>query len=97
MSQGSNGKVETKTLDVESLVERIKELTPLYDCVVLVNTGKPTVSGRVKDGDLEYTESLPLGDGLHIVISVGNLPCNLPAGLNEVDIKKKPEPATEKV
>ena len=80
-------KAATRPQDVESLIAAIKELTALLDCVVLSGASWPEVSGVLSADDGEmFREVLPLGDGVHIVLSVGDLPTKLLAGIHEIEV-----------
>lgn len=83
MSDVSQVKDATRPQDVESLIAAIGR-THLLDCVILSGTSWPEVSGvlSAEDGEM-YREVIPLGDGVHIVLSVGLLPTKLVAGIHE--------------
>lgn len=49
----------------------------------MVGTADPVVSGVVEDGEEVWKDVVPLGDGVHIVITV-DLPTGLAAGIHEV-------------
>ena len=87
MSDVSQVKDATRPQDVESLIAAISNLTHLLDCVILSGTSWPEVSGvlSAEDGEM-YREVIPLGDGVHIVLSVGSLPTKLVAGIHEIEV-----------
>ncbi len=76
----------TKLRDVESVIEAIKGLADLLDCVVIVGAADPEVSGILSAEGETFREVLPLGDGVHIVLSVGSLPTKFVDGIHEVEV-----------
>lgn len=86
MSSVSLTKDATQLQDVESVIEAIRRMVKLLDCVVLVGAADPEVSGILSADDETFREVLPLGDGVHIVLSVGSLPTKLIDGIHEIEI-----------
>lgn len=86
MSNVSLTKGATRLRDVESVIETIKAQVKLLDCVVLVNVLDPEVSGVITADDEIYREILPLGDGIHLVLSLGNMTSQFVDGIHEVEI-----------
>lgn len=87
MSSELKVKDATQIQDVEGLIAVIGEMVKLLDCVVLSGTSWPEVSGVLAADDGEtYREVLPLGDGVHIVLSVGSLPTKFVDGIHEVEV-----------
>lgn len=86
MSNESQTKVVTRALDVEGLIKAIQEAVDLFDCLVIVNAADPEVSGVLSDEDEAYREVVPLGDGIHIVLSVGSLATRLDTGIHEIEV-----------
>ena len=76
----------TRLQDVESVIDAIKGMVKLLDCVVLSGTADPEVSGIMTADGETFREVLPLGDGVHIVLSVGNLPTKLVDGISEIEV-----------
>ena len=69
---------------VESLLEAIRALVQVDDCLVLVGMFEPEISGvDLSEPEAAYRETIPLGDGVHIVFSV-DLPTKMSAGIHEV-------------
>jgi len=87
MSSASQTKDATQIRDVESLIAAIKELVNLLDCVVLSGVAWPEVSGVLSVDGETYRDVLPLGDGVHIVLSVGDLPTKLVGGMHEIEVQ----------
>lgn len=68
---------------VEELIESIKALANLEDLLILVGMFEPEISGvDLSEPEAAYREVIPLGDGVHIVLSV-NLSTEMPAGIHE--------------
>lgn len=68
---------------VEELIESIKALASVEDLLILVGMFEPEISGvDLSEPEAAYREVIPLGDGVHIVLSV-NLPTKMPAGIHE--------------
>jgi len=86
MLSASQERDVTQLQDVESVIEAIKGLVKLLDCVVLSGTVDPEVSGIMTADGETFREVLPLGDGVHIVLSLGNLPTKLVAGIHEIEV-----------
>ncbi len=87
MSNESLAKDATPLRDVESVIESIRAQVKLLDCLVVVGATDPEVSGILSDGGERFREILPLGDGIHIVLSVGDMPTKFLAGIHEVELK----------
>lgn len=68
------------------MIEAIRGMVKLLDCVVLVGAADPEVSGILSADDETFREVLPLGDGVHIVLSVGSLPTKLIDGIHEIEV-----------
>jgi len=86
MSDVLPAKDATQLQDVESVIEAIKEWVKLLDCLIMVDAVNPEVSGIMTADGETFREVLPLGDGVHIVLSVGNLPTKLGCGIHEVKV-----------
>lgn len=86
MSNESQVKDAIRQQDVESVIEAIKEIVKLLDCVVLVGAADPEISGILTEGGETFREVLPLGDGVHIVLSVGGLPTKFVDGIHEIEV-----------
>ena len=86
MSSASQTKDATQIRDVESLIAAISKMAALLDCVVLSGVAWPEVSGILSADGETYREVLPLGDGVHIVLSVGDLPTKLVGGMHEIEV-----------
>lgn len=86
MSNALKEKDATRLQDAESVIETIKSLVKLLDCVALVGVVDPEVSGIVTADGETFRDVLPLGDGVHIVLSVGNLSTSLAAGIHEIEV-----------
>lgn len=86
MSSASPTKDATQLQDVESLIAAISKMVNLLDCVVLVGASWPEVSGILSADGETFREVLPLGDGVHIVLSVGDLPTKMVDGIHEVEV-----------
>lgn len=86
MSKELSVKDATRLQDVESLIAAIAEKVKLLDCIVMTGVSWPMVSAVQTADDGEYREALPLGDGVHIVLSVGDLPTKLEAGIHEIEV-----------
>lgn len=86
MSNASPARAETRLQDVESVITAIKAQVKLLDCLVMVDVIDPEISGVITTDDETYREILPLGDGVHLVISLGPLPTQLGLGLHEIDV-----------
>ncbi len=86
MSSVSLAKDATQLQDVESVIEAIRRMVKLLDCVVLVGAADPEISGILSAEGETFREVLPLGDGVHIVLSVGSLPTNFVDGIHEVEV-----------
>ena len=86
MSDVSPAKDATRLQDVESVIEAIRSWVKLLDCLVLVDTVDPEVSGILTADGETFREVLPLGDGVHIVLSVGNLATALAWGIHEIEV-----------
>lgn len=76
----------THLQDVESVIAAIKAQVKLLDCVVMVDTADPEVSGVLTADGETFREVLPLGDGVHIVLSVGSLATKLSCGIHEIEV-----------
>lgn len=76
----------TRLQDVESVIEAIRGLVNLLDCVVLSGMVDPEISGIMTADGETFREVLPLGDGVHIVLSVGSLPTRLVDGIHEIEV-----------
>lgn len=61
-------------------------MVKLLDCVVLVGAADPEVSGILSAEGETFREVLPLGDGVHIVLSLGSLPTKFVDGIHEVEV-----------
>ena len=59
------------------MIAAIGELVKVLDCVVMVDVESPEVSGVVTVDGETYRDVVPLGDRVHIVLSVGALPTEL--------------------
>ena len=86
MSSVSPAKDATQLQDVESVIAQIKLWVKLLDCVVLVDAVDPEVSGILTADGETFRDVLPLGDGVHIVLSVGKLATSLPCGIHEIEV-----------
>ena len=86
MSSESLAKDATQLQDVESVIAAIRRMVNLLDCVVLVGAADPEVSGILSADDETYREVLPLGDGVHIVLSLGSMPTKFVDGIHEVEV-----------
>ena len=86
MSSVSPAKDATQLQDVESVIAQIKLWVKLLDCVVLVAAVDPEVSGILTADGETFRDVLPLGDGVHIVLSVGKLATELPCGIHEIEV-----------
>ena len=86
MSSVSPAKDATQLQDVESVIAQIKSWVKLLDCVVLVGAVDPEVSGILTADGETFRDVLPLGDGVHIVLSVGNLATELSCGIHEIEV-----------
>jgi len=86
MSDVSPVKDATQTQAVEDVIAAIKKQVKLLDCVVLVGAVDPEVSGVLTADGETFREVLPLGDGVHIVLSVGNLATELACGIHEIEV-----------
>jgi uncharacterized linocin/CFP29 family protein len=86
MSSVSLAKDATQLQDVESVIEAIRRMVKLLDCVVLVGAADPEVSGILSAEGETFREVLPLGDGVHIVLSLGSLPTKFVDGIHEVEV-----------
>lgn len=83
MSNISSARSVSRERSVENAVSQIKEALDGIDCLVLVGTADAEVSGVVDDGDEVYREVLPLGEGVHIVLTL-DLPTKMTAGIHEL-------------
>ena len=88
MSSASPVKDATRLQDVESVIAAIKAMVDLLDCVVLVGAADPEVSGILSADGETFREVLPLGDGIHVVLSLGVLPTKFTDGIHEVEVQK---------
>jgi hypothetical protein len=52
----------------------------------LVDAVDPEVSGILTADGETFREVLPLGDGVHIVLSLGDMPTKLGCGIHEVEV-----------
>jgi hypothetical protein len=52
----------------------------------MVDVESPEVSGVVTVDGETYRDVVPLGDGVHIVLSVGALPTELGSGIHEIAV-----------
>jgi hypothetical protein len=52
----------------------------------MVDVVDPEVSGIVTADGETFRDVLPLGDGVHIVLSVGMLATELPCGIHEIEV-----------
>lgn len=86
MSSVSPAKDATQLQDVESVIAQIKSWVKLLDCLVLVDTVDPEVSGVLTVDGETFREVLPLGDGIHLVLSLGSLPTKLGCGIHEIEV-----------
>lgn len=86
MSDVLPARVVTRPQDVEGVIEAIKEWVKLLDCVVIVNATDPEVSGVVTVENETFRDVVPLGDGVHLVLSLGTLPTRLDTGIHEVAV-----------
>ena len=86
MSDVSPAKDATQLQDVGSVIALIKSWVKLLDCVVMVDVVDPEVSGIVTADGETFRDVLPLGDGVHIVLSVGKLATDLPCGIHEIEV-----------
>lgn len=86
MSSVSPAKDATQLQDVESVIALIKSWVKLLDCVVMVDAVDPEVSGILTADGETFRDVLPLGDGVHIVLSVGAMPTKLACGIHEVEV-----------
>ena len=86
MSSKSPAKDAIRVQDVESLIEAIKAQASLLDCLVIVGAAYPEVSGILSADEEMFREIVPLGDGTHIVLSVGSLPTKLEDGIHEIEV-----------
>lgn len=68
------------------MIAAIGELVKVLDCVVMVDVESPEVSGVVTVDGETYRDVVPLGDGVHIVLSVGALPTELGSGIHEIGV-----------
>lgn len=68
------------------MIALIKSWVKLLDCVVMVDVVDPEVSGIVTADGETFRDVLPLGDGVHIVLSVGMLATELPCGIHEIEV-----------
>jgi len=77
---------EQKNVSAESVIDAIRALVKVTDALLMVDVGDPTVSGAVVDPDDGewYREEVPLGEGVHLVISF-NLPTKLGQGIWEME------------
>lgn len=86
MSNALPAKGVTRLQDVESVIAAIREIVKLLDCVVLVGAADPEVSGILSADGETFREVLPLGDGVHVVLSLGDLPTKFVGGIHEVEV-----------
>jgi hypothetical protein len=86
MSNVSGVKDVTQRQDVSAVIEAIGKIVKLYDCIALSEVEDPEVSGIVTVDGETFRDVVPLGDGVHIVLSVGDLSHALGAGIHEVDV-----------
>ena len=86
MSSASQTKDATQIRDVESVIEAIRGLVKLLDCVAVVGAEFPEISAVLTEGDETYREALPLGDGVHLVLSLGPMPTKLVDGIHEIEV-----------
>ncbi len=86
MSSESGAKDVTQLQDVGAVIAAIGEIVKLYDCIVLAGVEDPEVSGVVTIDGETFRDVVPLGDGAHIVLSIGTLPHDLGVGIHEVDV-----------
>lgn len=66
------------------VIERLKAVVGAKDVLVLVDVGSPEVSGVVVDVEGVFRDVVPLGEGVHIVLSVGDLETVLEVGIHEL-------------
>lgn len=83
MSNTGSVKIASRERSVESAVEQIRNLLGDLDCLILAGIADVEVSGVIDDGEEIYREVLPLGEGIHIVLTV-DLPTKMTAGIHEV-------------
>lgn len=86
MSDALQVKDATQLQAVEDVIAAIKKQVKLLDCVILVGAVDPEVSGILTADGETFRDVLPLGDGVHIVLSVGNLATELPCGIHEIEV-----------
>jgi len=86
MSDASQVKDATQLQDVSDVIAAIRSWVKLLDCIVLVGAVDPEVSGVLTVDGETFREVLPLGDGVHIVLSVGKLATDLPCGIHEIEV-----------
>lgn len=82
----SNTKLNKSVLSgqtIEGVVEEIKTMLDGVDCLILVGTADSEVSGVLEDGEDIWREIIPLGPGVHIVMTL-DLPTKLQSGIHEV-------------
>lgn len=76
----------TQRQDVSAVIAAIGEIVKLFDCIVLAGVEDPEVSGVVTVDGETFRDVVPLGDGVHIVLSVGALAHGLGVGIHEVEV-----------
>ena len=74
----------TQLQDVSDVIAAIGELVKVLDCIVMVNVSGPEVSAVVTEDGETYRDVAPLGDGVHIVLSIGAMANSYGPGIHEV-------------
>ena len=86
IKQSKNELARPKSDGLESAIEAIKQVVNVTDMVILVGVRSPEVAGTVEeDGEL-WHEVIPLGEGIHVVLSIDGLVSHLPTGIHEVTV-----------
>ena len=85
----SNTKIDNKSQtelksELDGVIEAINGIVSVQDLIVLVGVALPEISGIVVDDAGEYRDVVPLGEGIHILISVGDLATELNTGIHEI-------------
>lgn len=75
---------EKKSGELDTAIAAIKSIVKVKDMIVMVSVQSPEVSAVVEDVEGVYRDVVPLGAGVHIVISLGSLGGSLEAGIHEV-------------
>jgi hypothetical protein len=68
------------------VIAAVRKIVQLFDCIVVVGAAYPEISGILTADGERFREVLPLGDGVHIVLSVGDLPTDLIDGIHEIEV-----------